>query len=571
MKREHWNIHRVHELVAEQGVTWSIEETEKRIKSLKQSLINSASEDVCSYLLKDAESPTIERAPLKFIVGDELKELCQASLQKKRRNAYDEMTEFLDNTELHNKLGVVYGLRNTGKTVILQQLAGHPDRVDKSAYISLKYRQCKVWELEKPIGKLMEKGYKYFYLDEVSWAESFVDQSMGLSDLFTPVKIVLSGTDSLSFRLAANDTLYHRVVFTRTTWMPFDEYCRITENPSILQYLMHGGVFWEDKTATNIKKYIETSIVDNIYNTIRNVDREYVGRDLLLGLTKRELYNIVYGICESVTLENLLEKVHEHWDKEFAKGLEQALRSCGVRLGKTSYGGLIIDSYPYEITSTKYSREKVLVVLEYLQKLNLLANVGYFLVPRINTMSLEFTQLGILQEFTRNVVGGILKNVNLSTQEKESVLENLTSNAEGGQLEAVVLLSLTNYFSKNKDRVKVFKVRQAGGDFEFDAVVYSYKVGILLIEVKRTDKQKPSDTRHLKNPVALDWVKVEFGEVPITKIVLYRGETQVPEGDTADVYFINIEDFLLNMETYLKDFNEIIVKQLQTSNTCIFK
>ena len=153
-----------------------------------------------------------------FLLGDELRTECEYALSLKRRRAYGELDEkYISNPELCNKVGIIRGLRNTGKTIMMYQFAGRPEFINQSAYIRLRYKSgVDVASLCKQIDTLYRKhGIKYFYVDEVTWADDFIDMAADFSDNWSTgstVKIVLSGTDSLGFAFAAQHELHHRYV-----------------------------------------------------------------------------------------------------------------------------------------------------------------------------------------------------------------------------------------------------------------------------------------------------------------------------------------------------------------------
>ena len=219
----------------------------------------------------------IERLEIgNFLLRDELKEACADALRYNKRDAYAVMESYTHRTDLH-KVGIVNGMRNTGKTVILLQLAGRSERDDKnniliwqqSAYITLKYKEYDMATLCFYVANLRRLGIKYIYIDEVTYADGFVDYACGLSDkVDSQLRIVLSGTDSVGFIFAGQESLYHRYVEVKTTPMGFPEYRYLTNKNDVIDYIRSGGVFWgSDPSEAVLEEYLRTSVVENIYNT----------------------------------------------------------------------------------------------------------------------------------------------------------------------------------------------------------------------------------------------------------------------------------------------------------------
>ena len=291
--------------------------------------------------------------PVRFFIGDELAALCEEALELKRRDAYDDMEDYC-HEQTHSKIGILFGLRSTGKTVIMQQLAGRKEHLHETAYATLKYRQCMVRELERHIRSLQAAGIKYVFIDEICYAEGFVEYCAGIADDFPSMKIIVSGTDSLSFDFAKSNAWFHR------TWMSYPEFNRIIGG-DILDYVKHGGVF--EYPNYSLEEYLYSSIINNIYNTVMNIDKMSIGGEIIKSLSKQEFYNIIYAICTSVTINLIKSRASEIWGTTFAHGLDAALKDNALRLESKHYREIISDSYPYHIKDSKYDKEIVEAVI----------------------------------------------------------------------------------------------------------------------------------------------------------------------------------------------------------------
>jgi hypothetical protein len=532
-------------------------------KSELVSLIKNNPNKVNAFLNKQGVVSHDDDNPVKkidigdFLIGDALKKRCKIALSYERRDAYYEMEKFCTDHTLHGKVGIVYGMRNTGKTIILQQLAGREDYVNNSAYLTLRYKQCDIQNVYEWIDNLRLIGVKYIFIDEVTWAEGFIEFSAPLADDWGTeegVKIILSGTDSLAFTWAGNNSLYHRFVRTRTTWMGFPESQRV-RGGDIIDYIRNGGVFWEDNVPAEnrLETYLRTSVVENIYNTIRNIDKSTVDAELLMGFTKEDLYVLCYAICESLTIDYVMSKAHEVWGQKFAFGLKKALNDCRIRLTKETHEKIVNESGEFQTGNVVFSKNQITLVIDILRQIGFLTIVPFYLGEGYDdTAALIFSQPGVACEFIKNVVRSVRSN--LDSLEAETIIVKLNENTDGYLLESVALLTClrtVKYLDrKDETRISVGKFRQLGGGHEeIDIVRYHYADRHLqLMEVKRSETSKSSFCRHLVNDAIVDYFKGRFGAETVERILLYRGENKVLTTKGVAVQCLNIGEFLSSSE-----------------------
>lgn len=75
----------------------------------------------------------------------------------------------------------------------------------------------------------MSNVFRTVFIDKVPLLEDFIESAALFSDIFATrgMKIVLSGTDSLSFVFAESERLYNRCVMARTTFISYRESERV--------------------------------------------------------------------------------------------------------------------------------------------------------------------------------------------------------------------------------------------------------------------------------------------------------------------------------------------------------
>ncbi|MDR1486870.1 MAG: AAA family ATPase, partial [Deltaproteobacteria bacterium] len=161
------------------------------------------------------------------------------------------------------RIGMVYGLRSTGKTVGMLQAAEELiKRGHKVAYALYDYDGAAMSEANRQMLSLVKDGYKFFFIDEASYLSGFLNQSANWADTFMPVnkiKIVITGADNFLLNAAQMTSLFHRYVEFSSNWNSFSEFKSIT-GKSFAEYKRTGGIF----TDESMPKFIRSAIVDNL-------------------------------------------------------------------------------------------------------------------------------------------------------------------------------------------------------------------------------------------------------------------------------------------------------------------
>lgn len=121
------------------------------------------------------------------------------------------------------RVGILYGLRRTGKTILLKQWLQSlpPLESQKAAYISVEEEN--MFAVKHDLQVLSQNGYKYVAIDEITTCEDFISGSVALSNRFanSGLKIFIAGTDSLSLWFAISDKLFDRDYTLHTSYISF--------------------------------------------------------------------------------------------------------------------------------------------------------------------------------------------------------------------------------------------------------------------------------------------------------------------------------------------------------------
>ncbi|MBQ7585376.1 MAG: AAA family ATPase [Desulfovibrionaceae bacterium] len=225
-----------------------------------------------------------------------------------QRKQLKKMKEFSLNNSL--KVGILYGIRRTGKSVLLKQwLQNLPDEEkNKAAYISIVRER--MYDIIHDLKILRDSGYKYVAIDEITACQDFIDLSASLADNFSKsgMKLFIAGTDSLSLWFATNDALFDRDYTLHTRHISFAELSILTGTTHFDEYIRWGGLLHLEPnlgeivhsaplpwTIDNIHQYFNSSIARNIQNSIRRYDEGISAGLLEFLLEDPSMQSAIYG------------------------------------------------------------------------------------------------------------------------------------------------------------------------------------------------------------------------------------------------------------------------------------
>ena len=219
------------------------------------------------------------------------------------------------------RVGVLYGLRRTGKTVLLRQWLWnlpYEERV-KAAYLTINGESLRT--IKDDLTKLQEKGYKYVVIDEITTCEDFTKGVAALADNFTAsgMRIFISGTDSLLLWLIASDELYDRQYTLHTTHIPFSEWKRLLGDMSLDAYMRYGGLLHLfptegeiahsvplPHTLHDIREHFTAAISNNLFHGLNHYNDGEYSSILSSLLFQNDMDAAVYGLFGSLTRQEFL-------------------------------------------------------------------------------------------------------------------------------------------------------------------------------------------------------------------------------------------------------------------------
>lgn len=485
---------------------------------------------------------------------------------KNRRQSVETVKKFLDtDSELDGKILVLYGLRRTGKTTIMEQVVSDYRENETCAFYEIQNGDT-MDDVRDIIVKEREKGTTLICLDELTKAEDFITNSAVLPDIFAKegIRILAAGTDSLGFSFAEGNELFDRTERIRTTYIPFAEHAEVLRINDIDDYIMYGGLMRKSASEMKIRdyesarKYLDSAVAGNIASSIEKDPHD----SELKKLSKKEI-------------ETIIEKMVEIYSGIFNKEqMQKDLRTVSINgmtdlLLKSEYKDYvrfvsenrrnITEDFTKIINADTAIRTEItdLMVLEfekYLIEMDLLSAI----TKKEFRFSDEFGWRESPDERDYYIIQPAIKYNHLTKgkefiekedyyqslpQDVKELLKNkLDEKIKGDMTEQIIVYDV----SKDLPRERYFVCKpefyvngQKKG--EYDMLIYDKKEHRYWgFEVKHTKNPHEKQERHLKDPVLREIIDEKYGEQE-NVAVLYRGESFV--SDTGTVY-LNISDFL---------------------------
>lgn len=505
---------------------------------------------------------------------DMMQEKIEQAKKYKKRDCYEKFLKCLYSDDT-SRVTALYGLRRTGKTTMIYQALGDmsDELQQKSVYIKL-MQSDNIGELTDDLYKLKKEGYKYIFIDEVTLAEDFIDHASVFSDVFAAMgmHIVLSGTDSLGFRLAEENELYDRVRTIHTTFIPYREYSRLLGINSLDEYIRYGGTlrageidFDDDELNTeeasfrddeSTRRYSDTAIAKNIQHSLACFDNGSSFRHLYELYDANELTNAINRVVEDMNHRFVLRVLTRKFTSSALGATARNLRTDQNPekrtdiLDKVDREAItkrlmdILDIRNAEERAIGIKEEHVIEIKEYLELLDLIVNcpIAYDNPKLPETENVLFSQPGMRYCQAHALVYSLTKDELfrlLSDKNKEAIAERILEEVRGRMMEDIILLETLKAAGK---QYQVFKLQFTIG--EYDMVIRDKKNNCCaLYEVKHTANAYDDQPKHMRNEEKLAYVREIYGDI-VGRYVLYRGE----DFDTEDgIAYRNAEEYLNNL------------------------
>jgi len=504
---------------------------------------------------KRGVSQAVQREYNRFVTGEDLADLTKGSATLNKRDAFAKLDNWVSEFSSNGHIGALLGLRRTGKTIILHQLANkYHNKNIKVAYASYGYKQHEFNVVLAAVDRLVEEGHKLILLDEITRAEGFYDGAMHLADL-TRAKVVIAGTESLMLHWSTLDPLFGRTVKARTTGMRYSEYVRLFPGLTIIDFINKGGVFWADNKP-DVVEYLRSSVVENIKNSINLLEdwHKFTIKESLRNIDSDTVLRILEAICECGVLYDIANKVRRDWDSEVAWKLSNAhknVRGISSELLPVYEG---IHKFYSHKPKGNFDESVVDVLIQNLRLLNFVSEITEFTDVNKWVDKLVITQPYVKTDFLRRTLS-VFEELSDELSNLGLTRDRMISLCYGVVLEDIVYFEAAKRYAGVDN--KIFKFRY-GNNQEVDVVIHildinTGKSSLHLFEVKLTDTKyktgvndiKKGDDKHLIDPNCIAVLERHFGSIIQAKTILYRGASD-DFPDENGVRWINVEEWLLD-------------------------
>lgn len=498
----------------------------------------------------------------RVFVGDELENFVNEVRLWEKRDCFERLHDYVYGERV-DKVYVLYGLRRTGKTTLMRQVIADMDESmkAKTAYMQVLEGNT-LREIDADLRYLERKGYTYIFIDEVTLLEDFIQGAALFSDIYAScgIKVVLSGTDSLSFLLAKSNQLFDRCFTNHTTFISYREFERVLGVKGIDNYIRYGGtmslsgehynfisnVFSSEKS---IDEYVDSAIAHNIQHSLRYYNYERHFRSL-------------WDLYEADELTSAINRIVENINHRFTVNvLTKDFRSSDISI---SSNNLREDKKRRNIILDTIDRDKVTEKLrhlleiknkpeqtveididhcdqikEYLDLLDLTVEIRHIWMQSLNRKDSRtvFTQPGLRYAQAEFLIKSLMEDeifADLSLDDQEYVSERIMSEIKGRMMEDIVLLET----KMARRDCEVFCLKFAVG--EFDMVVFDRANRCCeIFEIKHSAEIAPEQRIHLLDEEKCERTAFRYGRIK-GKYVIYRGEAAEVDG----VKYLNVEEYL---------------------------
>ena len=507
----------------------------------------------------------------RVVSGREL-DLMIASIQGlQKRDCFASLQKYIDG-KTPGKVCLLYGLRRTGKTTLLLQAIAEMSSQERAKAVYIKARVTDTMaDMNHDLKLLDSHGYRYYFIDEVTLMEDFIDSASMFSDVYAMMgrKIILSGTDSLGFWFTLNQELYDRAYILHTTYIPFREYSRLLGIDDIDEYIRYGGTLragelaFDDEDALeanaafqddeSTRRYIDTAICKNIQHSLACCDRGNYFRHLRTLYEAGELTGAINRIIESMNHQFLLRTLIQRFKSHDLGSAAEVLRKQSDPDKRTD----ILDQINREAVTQKLMKmleirnqedQKVGItqahveeIKEYLKALDLVVDcpVETTVLNSEPSEYVLFTQPGMRYCQAQALVYILMKDSlfqSFSEHEKQLATEKILEEVRGRMLEDIVLLDTFRTLQKKDRAFKLVLSRS-----EFDMVIYHTESNTCeAYEIKHSREAVAHQYHVLEDEELCADVERKYGHIA-ARYILYRGADYTAPNQ---IVYQNVENWL---------------------------
>lgn len=465
-------------------------------------------------------------------------------------NRRDQFSELYNKTIGSPRITCLYGLRRTGKTVLLFQLAGELIKHSKKViYITINKPSS-----TKDLFELLDQNkhkYDYIIIDEIAYLSGLSIWASRLEFYNSSgTKLIISGTQSYAINLAENSTLFDRIDIINTTYISYREYARLFKGATLQEYIQNGGVLEKSFLSNRVNSYITTSIVDNILDTIESIQYTKSCPLTQFGLDRSTLSSVINQLIYNSINYKVINKYLKFKDNNLQSALQ--LLESYIKINDITIQ-ILIDYVAYNLRigdltnrSEYITNELIEYIVSILKQLDFIEYKNICNLTNKATFHLEigFNQPGIRYNQSLKTLNGLYQyrsSLGLTNAEFSLLNTKLIQDISGRILKEIITIQLIRKYGRNK----VYQIKlQTGAEID---IAIETDNGIKLYEVKLSNKQIDNQARWLVNKDLHKLIENILVTRIISKNVIYTGKTITKQINGFSINYINAEEFLLNI------------------------
>ena len=443
-------------------------------------------------------------------------------------------------------------------------------------------------------------------IDEITLCEDLIIAGKGFIDYLvnSGLIVILAGTESASFNLANDMSLYSRLILEDISYIPFGEYCRLKKlslstleekQQAIDKYIEHGNIL--DDTVDLDDRYIESALGVNVALSIINADLvEFIGCEHYIKDLVESIIKYFKLIGETISIKNIKDAITR---ADITRALDNENRrrkrndADTIRLTKNDRTNIAVKSIEeiFKKYKLNFGISQISLTTAQLDKIDeLFSQMG--LIYNLSTIpelpaelngAVDADDLTTLHSLSYNMTKNIANTIltgpyNLNDEDTMILSNEIKSTVKGRLLEGIISLQLIKAYEKDNTLIQCLKKygdngyctgrkctkrfmykynnKIIEGDIPVKAevdIVIADNENINLIEVKKSTQVDEHQTRWLNNDTVINEIRAQVSETKdIQRYVYYMGENT----EVGNIHYKNIVDILL--EHYNKYFNKSI-------------
>lgn len=482
-----------------------------------------------------------------------------STITKNKRYVYTDLQNFI-HTDNIGKICALYGLRRTGKTMLLKQLLTELNSSNINArLLTIKAGfDVTMQDLFNVIDELVRAGVKVILIDEITFIDQYQNRCTALADYYAGqlgLKIVIAGTHSLGIYMSTFDLMYNRIQMIDTSYISFREYMSLKRDASLQGYL-HSACNLCDEYSSYGKThdYIETSIVSNVVRSLENAKYQKPYSSLLSIYNNGDLESLIIRIIEGFSIEMTSNALNNLFSSNMLGSAVQLHdQRSNYNLPKQLVENIVSD-FAYRMSLRlqpleQIDNKKLNTIHIYLRRLGVMNQENSRLCPEHSqTMCIQWGLVGscaefLIQSIKAELVANGTGNTKISAEIMQSLSDKVLSDTNGKLLEQLILYE-TSLSMMSNNSIIIDKYDDLG---EIDMVVHNNYSCCKLYEIKWSKERNQHQARWLLNNDVIQAVQRKYGTIK-SRNIIYNGETRKEQYGDITINYINATQYLLSLQ-----------------------